>query len=100
MVFSIVFTNCHLPSAILLCKKTGQSHDRPANTNTIQTHGMCNMCYANIMLCLGFPRAFLKTSSSNAQMLKRNGETPRHGSPKCFTMASTSARRNIRRLGL
>ena len=46
MVFSIVFSNCHLPSAILLCKKTGQSHDRPAKTNTIQTHGMCNMCYA------------------------------------------------------
>ena len=60
MVFSIVFSNCHLPSAILLCKKTGQSHDRPANTNTIQTHGMCNMCYANIMLCFRLFKSFSK----------------------------------------
>ena len=33
MVFSFVFTNCHLPSAILLCKK-------PANltTNRLKRH--------------------------------------------------------------
>ena len=98
MVFSIVFSNCHLPSAILLCKKTGQSHDRPANTNTIR-HMVCVICAMQYNACLRFPRAFLKTSCFLCKMLKRNGETPRHGSPKCFTIASTSGLRNECRWG-
>jgi hypothetical protein len=28
-------------------------------------------------------------------MLKRNGETPRHGSPRCLTMASTSGFKGV-----
>ena len=41
MVFSFVFTNCHLPSAILLCKKNGQSHDQPVKKTYYYTFLLC-----------------------------------------------------------
>ena len=97
MVFSFVFTNCHLPSAILLCKKTANLTTNRLKRHII-THFCCVLLYANITLCFRLSKSFSENFFFSCPNVEEECEKARYGSPKCLTMASTYSKRCFRKV--
>ena len=90
MVFSFVFTNCHLPSAILLCKKTANLTTNRLKRHII-THFCCVLRYANITLCFRLSKSFSENFFFSCPNVEEECEKARHGFSECLIIRSTSA---------
>ena len=89
MVFSFVFTNCHLPS--FYAKKTANLTTNRLKRHII-THFCCVLLYANITLCFRLSKSFSENFFFSCPNVEEECEKARYGSPKCLTMASTNSK--------